>query len=64
MPAIIINGNNLTMVDMMGGGRTAKFEYNSNTGVITITAGGEGVSNMEFKDGSIWLSGVEYKKVD
>ena len=50
MQAIIINGNNLTMVypDIMGGAEvTTRFTYNSNTGVITVTDGAVEVSVME-----------------
>ena len=67
MQAIIIDGNNLTMVypPLAGGiGITTRFSYNRNTGVITITDGATGLSAMEYRDGSIWFAEAEFARVN
>ena len=67
MQAIIIDGNNLTMVypPITGGiGITTRFSYNRNTGVITITDGAAGLSAMEYRDGSIWFGEAEFTRVN
>ena len=62
---IIISGNNFTMKQSILGpeiSTTAKFKYEE--GKITFTDKGMSMSvPCEFKNGSLWWSGMEYKKV-
>jgi hypothetical protein len=64
IPAIIIDGNNFTQVMPFGmGGLT--FKYKLSDGTITFT-GAEAAASLpcEFKDGSLWYGGFEFKKTD
>lgn len=60
--AIVIDGNNFTMVQpLIGTGITLKYTYKN--GTITFTDGTTGVSAAcEYKDGSLWYAGFEFKK--
>ncbi|MCL2651691.1 MAG: hypothetical protein FWD60_11815 [Candidatus Azobacteroides sp.] len=60
---IIISGNNFTTkFDMFGVSSTLKFKYED--GKVTVTDKGMSVSvPCEFKNGSLWYGGMEYKKV-
>jgi len=60
---IIISGNNFTTEwDMLGVSTTIKFKCKD--GKITVTDKGMSVSvPCEFKNGSLWYAGMEYKKV-
>ena len=60
LPEITISGDNFTTkLPMIGTEVTAKFKYED--GKITFTEGGIPVP-CEFKNGSLWYSGMEYKK--
>lgn len=60
LPEIIINGDNFTMkVPMVGTEVTVKFKYEN--GKITFPEGGVSIP-CEFKNGSLWYSGMQYKK--
>jgi len=61
---IIISGNNFTMEYDLGNkiAQTIKFKYKD--GNIIFTEGGTSISiPCELRNGSLWYSGVEYKKV-
>ena len=63
-PFIIIDGNNFTIGQPLGLlSTTMKFTYRD--GTITFTEGGAALNvACEYKDGSLWWSGAEFKKVD
>jgi hypothetical protein len=61
--AIIIKGSNFTLDMGLLGATTVKYEYNKKTGAITLLDGGlSGLTVCEYKDGSIWFAGSEFKK--
>ncbi len=63
-PYIIIDGDDFTS-GMVGGLMAETVKYTYNEGTITFVDSGVGVSlACEYKEGSLWLAGVEYKKVD
>ena len=65
MQAIIIDGNNFTTVmPLTGHGITMKYEYKN--GTLSFPAGGGTAVGVacEYKDGSLWYAGVEFKKTN
>lgn len=61
LPEITISGNNFTMkVPMVGTEVTAKFTYENEKFIFTEV----GIPiPCEFKNGSLWYSGMQYKKI-
>jgi len=59
--AIIIDGNNLTIVTL-GSALSYRYSFNSNTGVITLSSDVAGVSLIEYRNGSIWFGGAEFRR--
>ncbi|MDR1755144.1 MAG: hypothetical protein LBR74_09660 [Eubacterium sp.] len=60
--AIIIKGSNFTLDMGLAGATTVKYEYDKTTGAITLDGGLSGLTLCEYKDGSIWFAGSEFKK--